>query len=204
MSAPFDGFLSKGREMVAPDGTCLFKPGDATQAFFIITQGCVRVEQTNSAGRTMVLYRVFAGDSCVLTTSCMLSGEPYSGYGYAEGETRVVAIPGAQFQSLLDEDAGFRAAVFSRFATRVGELTNVIDELLVHRTDLRLARWLTDRESATVRMTHQEIAQEIGTVREVVSRTLKAFEKQGWVKMLRNAVDVTDKDALQALWREHL
>lgn len=191
-------YFAQGDELQVPDGTCLFRPGDAGHAFLIVKSGAVRVEQTNSSGRTMVLYRVEAGDSCVLTTTCLLSGEPYAGYGYAEGEVRAVAIPPQRFQSLLGTDPTFQRLVFRAFATRVGELTAVIDDLLEHRTDLRLARWLAQHGGAELHMTQQELAQELGTAREVVSRTLKTFETRGWIRLGRGAVTVLDTEALRA------
>jgi len=190
-------YFSSGTEIQASDGKCLFRPGDEGRAFLIVKSGSVRVEQTNSIGRTMVLYRVEAGDSCVLTTTCLLSGEPYSGYGYAEGEVSAVAIPPEQFRALLGSDQKFQKLVFRAFATRVGELTSVIDDLLEHRTDLRLARWLAHQGTTEIRLTQQELAQELGTAREVVSRSLKSFETKGWIKLGRGTVTVQQGEALR-------
>ncbi|WP_147103990.1 Crp/Fnr family transcriptional regulator [Tateyamaria sp. syn59] len=189
-------YADQGDPIAAPDGACLFRPGDEGRAFLIVQSGVVRVEQTNAAGRTVVLYRVHAGDSCVLTTTCLLSGRPYSGYGYAEGAVTAVAISAARFQALMARDAGFRELVFRGFAQRVGELTDVIDALLLHRTDLKLARWLSG-QPATVARTQQDIAQELGTAREVVSRTLKSFERQGWIAVERGTITVLDRAALE-------
>ncbi len=191
-------YLDRGDEITAPDGACLFRPGDEGRAFLIVTSGAVRVEQTNAAGRTVVLYRVESGDSCVLTTTCLLSNKPYSGYGYAEGDVTAVAISADRFRALLRSDTGFQELVFRGFAARVGELTHVIDDLLEHRTDMRLARWLAGREAQVIRMTQQELAQELGTAREVVSRTLKSFETRGWIELRRGSVQIVNRSALQA------
>ncbi|MGD1884388.1 MAG: Crp/Fnr family transcriptional regulator [Paracoccaceae bacterium] len=191
-------YFSQGDALEVPDGTCLFRPGDDGHAFLIVESGSVRVEQTNSAGRTVVLYRVEAGESCVLTTTCLLSGVPYSGYGYAEGIVSAVAISADRFRKLLGSDPRFRELVFRGFASRVGELTNVIDELLEHRTDLRLARWLANRKSSDLQMTQQELAQELGTAREVVSRSLKAFETKGWIQLGRGTIKILDASALRS------
>ena len=191
-------YLSQGDALEVPDGTCLFRPGDEGRAFLIVESGSVRVEQTNSAGRTVVLYRVEAGDSCVLTTTCLLSGVPYSGYGYAEGIVNAVAISSDRFRKLLRSDPRFQEMVFRGFASRVGELTNVIDELLEHRTDLRLARWLANRKSSDLHLTQQELAQELGTAREVVSRSLKSFEMKGWIQLGRGTIKILNPSALRA------
>ncbi len=191
-------YAAKGSLLEAPDGACLFRPGDEGRAFLIVTSGAVRVEQTNSAGRTIVLYRVEAGDSCVLTTTSLLSRKPYAGYGYAEGDVSAIAISAAQFRQLLATDARFQELVFRSFADRVGELTDVIDELLEHRTDLRLARWLAERDTAPISTTQQALAQELGTAREVVSRSLKLFEKRGWISHSRGTITVHDAPGLRA------
>ena len=191
-------YAAQGERIDAPDGTCLFRPGDEGRAFLIVQSGVVRVEQTNTAGRTIVLYRVQEGDSCVLTTTCLLSGRPYSGYGYAEGPVSAAAISADRFRTLLARDPTFQELVFRGFAHRVGELTDVIDELLLHRTDLRLARWLRRPPAAPVQRTQQDIAQELGTAREVVSRTLKSFERNGWIRSERGAITVLNPGALAA------
>lgn len=193
----FDSYLAKGDPFAVPDGTCVFQPGDDSGAFLIVTKGIVRVEQTNTEGRTVVLYRVRAGDSCVLTTTCLLTGSAYTGCGYAETEVEGVAIPAAHFRKLMAEDPGFQQLAFQGFAQRVAELTQVIDDLLMHRTDLRLARWLAHHgDEATITMTQQDIAQELGTAREVVSRALKSFEKSDWITVGRGTVAVRNAAAL--------
>lgn len=189
-------YTTAGDAMSVPDGTLIFAPGDDSRGFLIVTQGTVRVEQTNSAGRTVVLYRVQAGDSCVLTTTCLLSDRPYSGFGYAEGAVQAVAISPTRFRSLLRSDVQFQGLVFQGFAARVGELTDVIDDLLEHRTDLRLARWLASQPEDEIERKQNEIAQELGTAREVVSRALKAFEEPGWITVGRGRITILDRAAL--------
>jgi len=166
MASDFDDtlnrFIGEGTPIEVSDGTCLFQPGDQSQAFLIVVDGTVRVEQTNTAGRTIVLYRVEAGESCMLTTTCLLSDRTYPGYGYAEGNV----------------------IVFRGFATRVSGLTDVIDDLLLYRTDLKLARWLARQSESAVDRTQQEIAQEIGTAREVVSRRLPIQSQIGMMEFV--------------------
>ncbi len=191
-----EAYLDKGDPIAVGDGTCIFQPGNDSSAFLIVTKGSVRVEQTNAQGRTVVLYRVQPGASCVLTTSCLLSDRPYSGYGYAEGAVEAVGIPANRFHALLSSDKAFQDIVFRAFAERVGELTDVIDDLLMHRTDLRLARWLAHKGVGDIRATQQDIAQELGTAREVISRTLKSFERNGWISLGRGVLTVKNDAAL--------
>lgn len=196
-----DTLRARGSTIRVGDGTCLFRPGDDSRAFLIVIRGAVRVEQTNPEGRTVVLYRVHEGESCILTTACLVAREPYAGYGYAEGEVEAVAVDADVFRRLFDEDPDFRNEVFEGFIHRVGELTDVIDALLLPRTDTRLAAWLAARGPGICEMTQMDIAQELGTAREVVSRTLKIFERRGWLTVGRGRLTIRDAAALERFAR---
>jgi len=181
----------------APDGACIFSPGMGAENFLIVVSGAVRLEQTAPSGRSIVLYRVRPVGSCVMTTTCLLSDAPYSAYGYAEGPVEALSLGQNAFRSLLAEDPEFMNAVFATFSERLIELTQVIDELLLHRVDQKLAQWLCKNADDTrISATHQSIAQELGTAREVVSRTLKDFERRGWVTLARGTVQIADQAAL--------
>lgn len=193
----------RGRRIRCPDGHRLFGPGDGSENFLIPLTGTVRVEHMGAGGRSVVLYRVAPGESCVMTTSCLLSGAPYAAYGHAEGAVEAIAVPAAAFRDLIERDAGFRSVALGVFAQRIIDLVEVIDELLLHRVDLRLAAWLADRagEGATVAATHQSIASELGSAREVVSRILKEFERRGWVALTRGEIALRDAPALRRFAR---
>lgn len=193
----------KAVEVHAVDGTPLFAPGDAGENYLVPISGRVRVEQTAPSGRTVVLYRVEPGEGCVMTTTCLLSGRDYSAWGYAEGDVTALAIGANAFQDLLGQDASFRAAVLAAFSERLVELTGVIDDLLVARVDVKLARWLGEASGTApvIETTHERIAAEIGSVREVVSRLLKDFERRGWIALSRGRVEVRDGGALARVAR---
>lgn len=174
------------------DAECLFSPGSNAESFLIVLTGAVRLEQTSKTGRTIVLYRVLPGESCIMTTTCIMSQTPYTSFGYAEGQVEALMLGQNAFRSLMTEDPSFMAAVFSTFSERLVELTRVIDELLWFRVDQKLAHWLVAgcTRSNTIRTTHQSVAQELGTAREVVSRTLKDFERRGWITLSRGVITV--------------
>lgn len=190
-----------GSEITVQDGAQLFAPGAYGEVFLIVRAGTVRVEQTSPSGRTVVLYRVGANDSCVMTTSCMLSDIPYSGFGYAEGSVTALAIGRDRFKALLASDAEFRSAVFMAFSQRIVELSQVIDDLLLNRMDQKLAQWLVDKsaQSTVIHTTHQRIATELGSAREVMSRILKDFEHRGWLQLERGAIHLSDRSSLHRL-----
>lgn len=197
-----------GTRLRVADGAALFAPGAYGEVFLIVRSGTVRVEQTSPSGRTVVLYRVGPNDSCVMTTSCMLSDIPYAGYGYAEGDVTALAIARPQFNDLLARDAAFRASVFAAFSQRIVELSDVINDLLINRMDQKLAGWLAEQGSdgAEIRITitHQRIATELGSAREVMSRLLKDFERRGWVQLERGSIHLTDRAALMHFARSEL
>lgn len=189
---------ARSRRVRVGDGYRLFGPGDRSENFLIPLSGTVRVEHMGPGGRSVVLYRVAVGESCVMTTSCLLSGADYAAYGYAEGDVEALALPARAFRDLVEQDPAFRSLALGVFSQRIIELVDVIDELLLHRVDLRLAGWLVERGGgeATIGITHQAIAAELGTAREVVSRILKEFERRGWVGLNRGEIRLLDPDAL--------
>jgi CRP/FNR family transcriptional regulator len=192
-----DAVAAAGRYVRFADGDPLFGPGDAAAAFLAPLSGAVRVEHAGSGGRSVVLYRVGPGDSCVVTASCLLSGAPYQAWGVAEGAVEAVALPAADFRALIATNADFRDRTLAVFSTRIVELVQVIDELLLRRVDLRLALWLAERADQPLAATHQSLAAELGTAREVVSRILKDFERRGWVALGRGRIDVANAHALK-------
>lgn len=203
-SSLVDCLRPKAVEIQARDGATLFSPGSAGETYLVLLSGRVRVEQTAPSGRSVVLYRLEAGEGCVMTTSCLLSGQPYSAWGFAEGDVTALALGANAFHDLMAGDSVFRAAVLSVFSARMAALTEVIDDLLVARMDVKLARWLAGRaaQGPVVAMTQERIATEIASVREVVSRLLKEFERRGWVALSRGQVELRDVAALTRLGQD--
>ena len=189
---------ARGTWVRCSDGARLFGPGDRCTHFIIPVSGTIRVEHMGATGRSVVLYRVGPGESCVMTTSCLLSGSVYEAYGFADGDVRAIGMAASCFQKLVDDHPDFRALALSVFSQRIIELVEVIDELLLHRVDVRLAAWLAERKTdgRIVHATHQTIAAELGTAREVVSRILKDFERRGWINLNRGEIKLIDIPSL--------
>ncbi len=184
---------SKGQEV--------FGPRNKPDSLLFLLDGTIRVSQTSENGRDIVLYRVDAGESCVLTTACMLAEEAYNAEGLAETEISVVALPRLAFDALVADEASFRSFVFAAYSRRLIDLLRVVDDVAFGRIDVRLAeRLLTlaggDKE---IFATHAQIASELGTAREVISRVLHDFHKRGYIAQSRGRIEVTDKPALGAL-----
>lgn len=195
-----DTLQTRARIIAAQAGTVLFGPGKPAENLLLLLDGVVRVSQTSESGREIVLYRVHAGESCVLTTACLLAHEDYAAEGMAETDVSAAALPRGVFDDLVAQSPTFRHFVFSAYARRISDLFLTIDEIAFQRMDLRLAQKLLELvdETGAVRTTHQQLASELGTAREVVSRQLAEFQRRGWVSQARGRVQISDPDSLRA------
>jgi len=202
LEAPIrERLIAESSVVSVPQGTIIFGPGKAPENLLLLLAGTVRVHQTSESGRDIVLYRVSAGESCVLTTACLLAYEDYLAEGVAETDVQAVAIPRRVFDQLIAESPVFRRFVFTAYSRRITDLFLVIEEVAFRRMDIRLAHKLLEMPArdGVIETTHQDLATELGTAREVVSRQLKEFQRRGWVESARGAIRVTDRDALHAL-----
>ena len=184
-----------------PQGYEVFGPDNVPDSLLFLFEGTIRVSQTSGNGRDIVLYRVDAGESCVLTTACMLAEEAYNAEGVAETDITVIAMPKLAFDALISEEPAFRQFVFAAYSRRLIDLLRVVDDVAFGRMDVRLAERLltlagSDKE---ISATHAQIASELGTAREVISRVLHDFQKRGYIAQSRGRITMTDKSALRAL-----
>lgn len=193
-----DRLRTLSRPAALPAGTRVFGEGSPCQAYLIMLSGEVRVQKVAESGREIVLYRVAPGETCVVTTACLMSGVDYDAEGIAESDITAQILPESGFRELLGRSEAFRDFVFRAYGTRISSLLMLIDEVAFGRMDRRLAACLLARAkgTGTVTATHQELAVELGSAREVVSRLLKDFERRGWVALSRGSVGLTDPKAL--------
>lgn len=184
-----------------PKGYQVFGPQNLPDSLLFLYDGTIRVSQASDNGRDIVLYRVDAGESCVLTTACMLTEEAYNAEGVAETDIIVVNLPRLAFDSLVADEPAFRSFVFAAYSRRLIDLLRVVDDVAFGRIDVRLAARLLELAGSAkeVTATHQEIASELGTAREVISRVLHDFHKRGMVAQARGRIALIDKPALRAL-----
>lgn len=184
----------------APDGAVLFMPGQRCEGFPLVLRGCVRVAKTSASGREIVLYRVEPGEGCVMSGGCLLGHADYAATATAEGDVDLLAMPAAAFQRLILGSAPFRAFVFGMYGRRLGDIMELVEEIAFRKLDARLANLLVHR-GPVIAETHQRLADELGSVREVVSRTLRSFEQRGWIRVERERTTVLDMASLQSLVR---
>jgi CRP/FNR family transcriptional regulator len=180
-----------------PAGSRVFAAGDVPAGFPLVLEGSVRVAKVAAQGRELALYRVGPGEGCILTSSCLLGAAPYTAQGIVERATRLLLLPPPLFAALLTHEP-FRAFVFRLFSERLADLTELVEAVAFRRLDARLAERLLGR-GAKLRITHQQLADELGTVREMVSRVLKSFEEQGLVSLGREQIEIVDPAGLRRI-----
>jgi len=193
--------LSQSCIVEVPRGTMIFGPGRSPENMMFLLDGTVRVQQVSDTGHEIVLYRINAGESCVLTTACLLAFEDYSAEGIAETPVRAAAIPRALFDTLVEQSKPFRDFVFAAFSKRITDLFLMIDEVAFQRLDVRTADrlLLLSNGDDVIKTTHQKLSVELGTAREVVSRQLQEFQRRGWIEQARGSVTLLDRTQLEKL-----
>jgi CRP/FNR family transcriptional regulator len=183
-------------------GDIIYRAGERARGWIVVARGRVKVGLTAENGREILLYRLGPGDACLLSTSALLSDENLPAEAVAETDVEAFVVPAERFDRLIAEDAVFRREVLRGYAERVGSLVVMIEDVLFHALPQRLVRWLIGAaRDGVVTATHQHIAAELGTAREVVTRALKHFERDGLIAVDRGQITLVDKDRLAALSR---
>ena len=183
--------------MSVPAGTVLFRENDPCQGFPLVLAGEIKVSRNSSDGRRLELYRVVPGELCLVSSASLFRAQPLSAQGITTQPSTLLLIAPDIFQRWLD-NAVFRNEVLGLFAERMADLTSLIDAVAFHKLDRRLAAALLGH-GLQRRVTHQMLADELGTVREIVTRLLRRFEREGWVTLGREQIVIADGAALRAL-----
>lgn len=183
--------------MTLPAGAVLFREHDACGGFPMVLSGRARISRVVADGRELVLYDVGPGESCVLSTSCLLGNARYNAHGACETEVELALLPRTLFDRLVAEHPPFRVAVFNLFGERLVRLVELAEAVGFQRVEQRLASALLG-SGREVRMSHEKLAQRLGASRETVSRALKVFEGHGWVRLGRGAIEILQPQALRA------
>jgi CRP/FNR family transcriptional regulator, anaerobic regulatory protein len=189
--------LAEAQLLQLPAGTVLFDASQPCRGFPLLLEGAVRVAKFAPNGREIMLYRVDPGQGCILSGGCLLGHSDYTARGIAEQDVALLAVPPALFHELLLEFEPFRRFVFGMYGERLAEVMELVEEVAFRRLDERLAQLLIHR-GPVLEATHQKLADELGSVREIVSRLLRSFEDRGWVKLERERITVLDPKSLAA------
>jgi len=184
--------LTSGQVLVRDGAECTWLP--------FVVDGTLRLYKTSPAGREITLYRIRRGESCILSATCILNQGSFPAMAEAEGPTEVLLVPSRLISQYVDDNPDWRRFLFGLYAKRLDEVLALVDEVAFHHMDQRLAAWLVRQAAGsrgTVSATHVQIADELGTSREVISRILSDFEADGLIETSRGRILVTRRDELR-------
>ncbi len=181
-------------------GRDVFVEGSHVDSIALLLAGVVRVYKIGETGREITLYRFGLGESCVLTASAILNRKTFPAIATVEHDAEAVMIPAETFRSWVRRFDLWREFVFDMLSQRLASVMEIVDEVAFRRMDVRVASLLLARSRVQnpILITHQQIAAELGSSREVISRLLEDFAQRGLVQIGRGEVEVLDADALEA------
>ena len=193
--------VSAYRLIEAPAGTRIFDVGGSCEHYLLLTSGRVSVKMLSNIGKSLLLYHVLPGQSCIITTSCLLGKAQYPTFAQADTDIEALGIPRVPFGQALDQSEIFRSFVFDGLGQRLADLMHRIETVNYRSIESRLASALLVRgdETPLLRITHEILAEEVGTAREVISRRLKALEDRGILSLERGAIVIHDNNTLRLL-----
>ncbi len=181
--------LSSSAMQTIPSGARIYAEGDACSAIAFVLSGGIRVYKIGETGREITLYEIGPGETCILNASCILAHTSYPANAIAVSDVDVLLVPSLAFRRLVTENEAMREFVFRLLSQRLSLVMELVEEVAFGRLDQRLMDYLVEKsENHVLETTHQKIANDLGTSREVVSRMLKDFERKQLVKVSRNSI----------------
>lgn len=194
---PLHGLSMPTSPVHVPMQTTLFREGQLCQGFPLVLAGEVRVSRSTTHGRELELYRVVPGELCLVSAAALFGGETMLARGVTTAPSELLILPTADFRAAMAVE-GFRDFVLGLYATRMADLTGLLEAVAFQRLDSRLAATLLGH-GTQLHTTHQALADELGTVREIVTRLLHRFERAGWVSLSRECITIHNSTALRQL-----
>ena len=184
-----------------PAGSVVFHAGDLCSNFYFVLSGSIRVDLMSSEGKSVLLYRIGPGETCILSTSCLMSNEEHCAEAITETEVKAIAVPKFDFERLLNSSKSFRELVFQSFSLRLVNMMAKIDEVGFASLDKRLAMRLLDKRdhAEIIKTTHEELARDLGSAREVISRKLMDWETKEIIERGRGTIRIRKTAELQQL-----
>ncbi|HSQ60702.1 MAG TPA: Crp/Fnr family transcriptional regulator [Acidobacteriota bacterium] len=198
-------FLSEGTIVRLSAGDYFLQEGDVCASFAVVLSGRMRVFKLGEGGQEITLYHVGGGEACPLNVSCILSDRPVPATARVEEDVEALVIPARTFRRWVAEYEPLQTFVFRMFTERLTEVMSLVEEVAFKKMDQRLAGYLDDQfhregePDGVVEITHAQIASELGTAREVVSRLLKEFERLGAVELSRGRISLRKEALLRSL-----
>lgn len=179
-------------------GAIAYRQGWECPNYVMCLEGGTRTFRSSANGRELLIYRVVPGNTCVFTTQCLLAGGTFPAESMAEAPTRFAALPADAFHELMALSPEFRRFVLDDYARLLTSILSLVDEVAFTSLDRRLAqRLIMESDShGIVAKTHQQLAADLGSVREVISRYLNEWERAGWIQTARGSIRILDRSAV--------
>lgn len=186
-----------------PKGTVIHNGSMSCTGIILVKSGQLRTYMLSDEGREITLYRLFEGDMCLLSAPCMIRSIQFDVTVETEKDTEVWIIPPNVYQQVMEQSAALAGYTLELMATRFSEVMWLMEQVMWKSLDKRLAAFLLEEsaieDSDTLKLTHETIANHLGSPREVITRMLRYFQSEGIVRLSRGAVTITDDAALEAL-----
>jgi len=193
--------IDQAKTMIVEPDTTLFSGSASCNNFMLILEGTIRIYQTAEDGREITLYRVEAGGLCILSLNSMLRNKSFNAIAMTESNVKALVISSESFKSMMNDSQTFRDYVLSTLTERLCETIYLIQDTAFNHLNMRLACMLGSlferNQGPLLKITHQELAHELGTTREVISRILKEFERQNCVKLSRGCIELASAEGLR-------
>ena len=198
----YEEFRSWATRVMLSRGAFICMEGDHCGVIPLLLSGTARVYKTSESGREITLYRIDPGESCILTASCILSDIPFPAFAVAESDVEALVIPSGTFNAWVGRSTHWRDFVFRLLSKRLSSVIEIVEEVAFQQLDARLAAYLLERvEGGRVVTTHEKIAADLGSSREVISRILKEFEREECVLLRRGVVEICNPVSLEGISR---
>lgn len=195
-----DEFQQHGIVQKFSRGTFVSMQGDNCNYFPIIKSGTIRVYKISPGGQEMTLYRIKKGESCILTISCLLSNNKFPAVAIVEQDCEVILVPAKVITDWMNRFTIWNEYIYDYLSKVLITVISLVEDITFKRVDIRIAEYLMTAFHAKgkiIKATHQQIAADLGTAREVVSRILKDFEKQKFISLKRGKLIIEDPLMIQ-------
>jgi len=195
-------FLNQSQHIHLSTDHFICLEGDVCHHLPLVILGSVRVYKIGESGREITLYHLEQGDSCIMTASCIISQKVFPAFAVTETKVEAIIVPANSLREWVKHNPVWQAYIFGLLSQRLGNVIEVIEEVTFRRLDCRIATYLlheADPTLHTLTITHEAIANELGSSREVVSRILKTFEKQGILSLSRGKIKIGNWKELEKI-----
>lgn len=176
-----------------PEDTVIVREDTYIKEIPLVVEGEVKVRKTDESGKEIILYHIEPGESCILSITSLMNDKKIQAEAITGKKTQMIIVPASKVKEWMDNYKSWRTFVLSLYNARLTELLMLVDNISFKQTDTRLYKKLKDLQNKygnEIAITHQQLAYEVGTAREVISRLLKQLEKEEIISLSRGKIEI--------------